>query len=260
MSRYEPRFRFTLADLVCVVFGAAISLVAYPLVTDGVIELWYAGIDFLKFSAKVLFGGGLCLVACYAVGCRGRLVVATIVSVAVFLVAGEPAWIGLLLAWSAVLVFRYDAPKVRLVVLCVAATVILAHRQGYKLYGSAVLYDNRPVLIKSHSLESVMPPNTLVADDGTRFEVRGVVFTKEFLQLPRDEMLRVFEYDPNNSDARVRVAKSDVHTPCGVAFERRGEYGCGNTFFPTFFPRRLPWFFAEDVAWHLLDRNLATKN
>jgi hypothetical protein len=54
------------------------------------------------------------------------------------------------------------------------------------------------------------------------------------------------------------LIQSDAASPSGVVFQRHCNYWCGNTFFPTFLPRRLPAYTKADIGYYLTAAGLAT--
>jgi len=260
MSTQAARSQFTLATLSCVVFLTAIGLLATRQLVDPLHDFWYPDrvVAFLALAAAMV---ALCVAACLAARRKSAFVAALILSAIAFYFAGELAWIALLVAWTSVGVVRLRQPSFRVVALVASAAILLAHENGFKVYGSATLYDNRPVLTRPQRLQSVESPNILVTDDGMRMEVRGFVFNGELFELSQEDLLRVFDpgYNSRNSQSQVLVELPQRETTSGVVFEHRGDYGCGNAYFPRFFPKRYPWFFADDVGEHLWQLELATK-
>jgi hypothetical protein len=131
--------------------------------------------------------------------------------------------------------------------------VVAAHFAGFKFYGSASIHDNRPVLDSPHQLAALASPNIVLATDGSRFEVQGVTFTPELLALPVDHLQRLL----SRSSEPVLI-QADASSPSGVVFQRHCLYWCGNTFFPTFLPRRLPTYARTDIGHFLTGYQFAT--
>jgi len=148
---------------------------------------------------------------------------------------GEWGWLAFVVFWTGVWVVRLF-PRWPLGFPLVAGVAILGlHAVGHKFYGSPRLIDNRPVLEHAWTLDHVEMPNVLVATDGSRHPLSGIIFRDMFDRIPAYEQARMFDH----AREPLRFAKaSDV--PGGYVAEKRWLYWCGNTWFPNFFPRRLP--------------------
>ncbi|RYD34178.1 MAG: hypothetical protein EOP86_11590 [Verrucomicrobiaceae bacterium] len=138
--------------------------------------------------------------------------------------------------------------------LLLATGVLTARLAGYKLYGSATVHDNRPVLDSPHELMSFAACNVVISSDGGRFEARGVTFASRLLDYPASDLPRLF----NRRSEEPVLFQVDPASPSGLVFQRRIRYFCGNTFDPTFLPRRLPAYERADLGYFLDGEDLAT--
>lgn len=120
---------------------------------------------------------------------------------------------------------------------------IIAHFQGYILYGSPKIADNRPLLHQPFEIARLEAPNMVVASDGSRHPVAGVEFQPEFLALPPEEQ----RWRMDRFEKPLRFSP-DATRPSGYAAEHRIGYFCGNSFFPRFLPKNLPKYRTEDLA------------
>lgn len=155
---------------------------------------------------------------------------------------GEMGWLVFVGLWMVLLVIRLF-PRWPLVIPAVIGVAILAlHAGGYKLYGSPKLHDNRPLLQNAWVLDHLEMPNVLVATDGSRHPLSGLTFRDGLERIPAYEQTRMFD----RRGEPLRFAKAG-DLPGGYAVERRIGYWCGNTWFPSFFPRRLPSHEREDI-------------
>lgn len=127
--------------------------------------------------------------------------------------------------------------------LSVLLVAIIATSQGYKLYGSPELWDNRPLLQHPHEIVRLESPNIVVCSDGSRHAVAGIEFRNEVLTLSPEEQRSAID---RRAEA-LRISP-DSTQPSGYVAEHRINYFCGNSFFPTFLPQRLPTHRTEDLA------------
>lgn len=167
---------------------------------------------------------------------------------------GEWIWLGLLVA-AGIWLLRGSRHRVwrGAAVLALAAAAI-GHHLGFKLYGRPVLYDNRPVLREPREVAALAAPNMLVMSDGRRIAVEGFRFKQEALDMPMDEVRR----RTWSGAAPLHVeTSSEPGIPSGVAIEDPVLYWCGNSFFPAFFPGRLPRFLRTDLGIRLVTLGLA---
>lgn len=159
-----------------------------------------------------------------------------------FIGLGEVAWLVFVGLWMILLVSRLFPRWVLVFPVAAGAAIFSLHAGGYKLYGSPKLRDNRPLIENAWVLDHLETPNILVATDGSRHALPGVVFREGIDRIPAYEQARMFD----RQREPLRFAKaSDL--PSGYAVERRMLYWCGNTWFPIFFPRHLPSHEREDV-------------
>lgn len=143
-----------------------------------------------------------------------------------------------------------------LVVLVLQA--IVASISGHKIFGSAVVVDNRPLLSNSVEIDHLEAPNVVVTTRGERLKVEGVVFEQWAIESPAKDLHKFF----SDSDP-VRIC-SDPKQPSGVAFEWRIRYSCGTTFSPMPFPKPLPMYrvadFGRGLVARMQARDLATED
>ncbi len=183
----------------------------------------------------------------------------TLTGIACFIIAaliglGELAWIILVFIWGVRIAI--DPSRGRIVRGAAAAAsiaILTAHFAGYKFFGSATIHDNRPVLDSARQLASIAAPNLIFATDGSRIEVRGVTFTPALLVLSTEELNRFL-----SRSSEVTLIQADPSSPSGSVFQGRNQYFCGNTFYPTFIPDRLPAYSKADVGNYLAAYGLAT--
>ena len=156
---------------------------------------------------------------------------------------GEIAWLGFVGLWSVLLAKRMFPKWVSAIPPAIGLAIIALHAAGFKFYGAPITRDNRPLVEHAWQLDHLEAPNILVAIDGSRHPVPDVEFSSGFEKIPADLVAKSFD----RRGEPVRFAK-DGESPSGYAAERRIEYWCGNTWFPSFFPRRLPTHERVDLA------------
>lgn len=175
-----------------------------------------------------------------------------IFAVALVLFMGEVAWLILLCVFVGRVAFGLRHLVCRCAIVVSGIAILPAHFQGYKLYGSATVRDNRPVLDSPHELASFVAPNIALAADGSRFEVQGVTFTPDLFALPAENLGQLI-----NRGAGPVLVQADASSLSGVVFQARC-YWCGNTFFPRFTPARLPRYTKTDLGHYQTGYKLAT--
>ena len=173
--------------------------------------------------------------------------------VAAMLFMGEIAWLVILCVLIGRAAFASFHVALRCALIASGLAILAAHCAGYKIYGSATVHDNRPLFDSPRSLGSFAAPNIVVSDDGTRSEVRGITFTPELLAMPAENLQQIFSRESNSL-----LIQEDRNSPSGIVFQRRCNYWCGNTFFPTFTPSRLPRYSKSDLGRYLVTCKLAT--
>ncbi len=146
------------------------------------------------------------------------------------------------LGWIAFVVFLTSAWVIRLFPrwqlgfpLVGGIAVLVLHATGHKFYGSPQLFDNRPLIEHAWTLDHLEMPNVLVATDGTRHPLIGITFIDGLVGVREEEQARMF----SRGHEPLRFAEAS-DAPTGYVAEQRQLYWCGNTWFPDFFPRRLP--------------------
>lgn len=155
---------------------------------------------------------------------------------------GEVAWLVFVGLWMVLLVSRLFPRWILVIPAAIGVTIFALHAAGYKLYGSPKLHDNRPLIENAWVLDHLEAPNVLVATDGSRHPLSGITFREGLERIPAYEQARLFD----RHREPLRFAKA-VDLPSGYAVERRIGYWCGNTWFPCFFPRRMPSHEREDI-------------
>lgn len=176
-----------------------------------------------------------------------------VLGVAFILFMGEPAWLIFLCVLIVRALFSSRHLALRCAIVISSVAILTAHFAGYKVYGSATVHDNRPVLNSPHEVASLAAPNIILTTDGNRIAVRGVTFTPELLAMPFPDAQSMI-----NRGRGTLLIQVDANSPSGVLFQRRFLYWCGNTFFPTFIPERLPAYSAADLGEYFRGCNLAT--
>lgn len=156
---------------------------------------------------------------------------------------GEIAWLGFVALWSVLLAKRLFPDWVSAIPPMLGVVIIALHATGYKFYGSPVTRDNRPLVEHAWQLDHLESPNVIVATDGSRHVVPGLVFQPGREKIPAQFLALAFD----RLGEPLRFAK-DPASPSGYAAEHRISYWCGNTWFPRFFPRQLPTHKREDLA------------
>lgn len=151
-----------------------------------------------------------------------------------------PAFIvGWLIVWTVRLLPR----RVAWIPACLAVAIVAGHFWGHRIYGSPRITDNRPLLQRFFEAVRLEAPNVIVCTDGSKHSVAGIEFRPEILALPVEDQRRAM--DRTGQPLRF-VPDSD--RPSGYTVEQRIDYFCGNSFFPSFFPRNLPSHRKEDLA------------
>lgn len=176
-----------------------------------------------------------------------------VLGVAFILGMGEPAWLIFLGALIVRALFSPTHLTLRCVAILTSAAILAAHFAGYKVYGSATIHDNRPVLNSPHEVASFAAPNYILTTDGNRIAVHGITFTPELLAIPAPDVQQII-----NRGRGPLLIEVDANSPSGVLLQRRCLYWCGNTFFPTFKPERLPAYSPADLGEYFRGCKLAT--
>ncbi|WP_338287529.1 hypothetical protein [Luteolibacter sp. LG18] len=147
-------------------------------------------------------------------------------------------------------------PKITFALSCILLpAALLGHLHGYKLYGSATVIDNRPILDSPRQLAGVAEPNVVIATDGSRFELKGITFEPVLLEITLQEISGSL-----NRNRDPILFQPDPRSPSGMITQWRCRYFCGNTFEPMFVPKRLPAYTRQDLGLLLVGRRLATRN
>ena len=161
-------------------------------------------------------------------------------------ITGDPSGLLCLLVvvlWCCIWMWRLGRTwRLVLPVVCLTG-MITGFSQGYKVWGAAMVVDNGPLLERAFVPAHLEYPNIVVATDGSRHRVSGFEFKAEVFQLPPGELMSMIEGHFGRLGFR-----PDAASPSGYVAEQRIDYTCGNTFFPTFLPERLPRYRVEDLA------------
>jgi hypothetical protein len=175
----------------------------------------------------------------------GYLLPSLVLSLVLFYVGlGEAALLGLFAFWGARHTWLLWPKPSATVPLALAVCLIGAQVSGLlRIYGSARVFDNRPLLPSSLLVDHIDSPNLLVCTDGSRIAIPGIRFRPNALTDNHEQLL----WTINRSADPVRIM-ADPSQPSGYAAEVRVCYSCGNTFFPQFLPEKLPAYVKQDVA------------
>lgn len=151
-----------------------------------------------------------------------------------------PAFIvGWLIVWTVWLLPRWFAT----VPACLAVAILAGYLSGHRIFGSPRITDNRPLLQRYFEAVRLEAPNIVICTDGTKHPITGIEFRPEIVALPVEDQRRAM--DRTGQPLRF-VPDSD--RPSGFTVEHRIDYFCGNSFFPSFFPRDLPSHRREDLG------------
>jgi hypothetical protein len=167
--------------------------------------------------------------------------------------AGEPVWLVLVAGWAIALTARWSRRWFVFLPATGAVAILFAHAQGFKLYGSPTIGDNRPLLVNPLKLVALEPPSTIVAENGMRYTLRGVTLSPHAAGVQTEDLQRWFHHGYKEP---IRFIVSDTH-PSGFAVEWRREYFCGNTFFPHALVTPLPSHSVHDLGERLQWLHLA---
>jgi hypothetical protein len=170
---------------------------------------------------------------------------------------GDEGWLFFITLLTGLVVYHTRFVAVRSLAVAAGLGIVIAHFAGYKLYGRALVVDNLPVLQAPQEVASFAMPNVVITKDGSRHELPGVQFTAFVSETSFDVQRRMFL---QTGDSLPVLIEPDPASPSGFVAQYRCVYWCGNTFFPTFSPRRLPKYARHDLGELLRDRLLATPN
>jgi hypothetical protein len=166
--------------------------------------------------------------------------------------------------WALVIANRQPA-SIWMLGVCILALAL--HLAGFKLFGKAMLADLQS-LKSPRRVVALELPNVLVLEDGSRAKLRDIFFFRP---------VNLMEGTTNYHD--VVLDSAGLHRELGLSAYRqewvqveiigseadyskatclrRVFYFCGNTWFPHFFPRRLPRHEREDFALPLVRAGVA---
>lgn len=171
------------------------------------------------------------------------------VLLAMMLGVGEMAWLAFVLFWMVWWSWQLAPRRSCLLPLFAGALIMTAHVNGYKLYGAPKLVETHPLLLLDPlEVARFEPPNIVVAKDGSRHALRHFSFSPAFVAKrpdERDDLLRFIGHP--------LLFLPDDSMPSGYVSEYRCRYSCGNTWFPSLLPARLPNHLKCDMALALRD-------
>lgn len=158
----------------------------------------------------------------------------------------EHIWLGFLAFWAVRLTWQTRGGRWAFLPAVVGVIIISAHFAGWKVYGSPELHDNRPLFENSLMLDHLEMPNVMVASDGSRHALKGVRWVDK-LEFLSGENIHMLASSTGGRHLRF-VPSSEPDFASGYAVETRNQIFCGNSFFPSFFPRTIPAYRKEDAA------------
>ncbi|MGV3533072.1 MAG: hypothetical protein ACO1QR_11940 [Chthoniobacteraceae bacterium] len=149
-----------------------------------------------------------------------------------------------------------DRRALRIALPIVACAGLVLHTMGFKIYGSPSFAPTQR-LPGAVTLVALKPPSTLLLENGDSVELGGVYFPAQMrLDVPSSHLQRLMHILGSRSDdtgLQVRVDGVSGKSEC----LGRLQYWCGNTFFPSAFPRRLPRHQRLDLAEVLVSGGVA---
>jgi hypothetical protein len=194
------------------------------------------------------------------------LLILVFAAASVFL--GEiPLVLGYILIPISVLTRWPESKGLRWATILFFGLALLLHLAGFKLVGSATVADLES-LRKPRRISALVPPHTIRFQDGSTATV-GRIFFPQVIEVTNPpyghyESFRAFhnvrvlvERDKQPPiGIQVEIAEPTNNTT-GAIFLRKTSYGCGNTWSPRFFPRRLPRQVRADLGPILITAGLA---
>lgn len=156
---------------------------------------------------------------------------------------GDLVWLIFVAFWAAIWCRRLAPRWVCGFPVVIGLGVVTAHICGFKLYGVPTLAESRPLLVRPLELARLELPNIVVTTDGSRHVVRGLTFSPVYASLPTDELRFVVD----RLGQTLRFAPDSAFAS-GYVAEHRCDYSCGNTWFPSPIPKRLPTHEKLDLA------------
>lgn len=133
--------------------------------------------------------------------------------------------------------------RVRSALLTIGLLYIPLHMFGYRVWGEPKVVNNYPLSAPVEIIE-LTKDGQVILGDGRCLQVYGV---ESFPCADDGRALEMLRKRSRNG----RDVKCEVHDQNGsvkILVEYRNSFGCGNTFWPSFFPRRLPMYGAYDLA------------
>lgn len=184
------------------------------------------------------------------------------------LLLGEiPLVLGYILIPVIVLARWPEAKRLGWVTVFLFGSALILHLAGFKILGSATVA-NLESLRQPRRIAALLPPNALRFQDGSIVSIERVFFPQaiEVTNSPVDhyQSSRAFHnirvlLEPNSRPPigiQVEVTEP-TNSSTGIVFLQKQSYWCGNTWFPQFFPRRLPRHVRADLGPLLISAGLA---
>ncbi|MEI6712519.1 MAG: hypothetical protein WCO60_02120 [Verrucomicrobiota bacterium] len=131
---------------------------------------------------------------------------------------------------------------------------IILHVNGYKLAGSPQITRSKP-LENSRRVIALEPPARIIFSNGESTSIEGIHILQA-VNLQTDwnfNLVRILDNRSSNPSFEVSITGNGKR----ANFLQRNRYFCGNTFFPTLFPSRLPSHSVKDVGEILVEAELA---
>ncbi len=215
---------------------------------------------------------------------RAIFIWVVVMLVSIFLMMGEFVWI-LFWLWLPFYVGYKRPAQYGLQLGLLSFIILFPHSLGYKMFGSARVVNNAP--FKPELFITAFGPGTTVTiSDGRSFQIAGITeeVNDEGIGLlgPRWEVAGFDRKQRNLNQYLIEHTDQNKPLPWGeaelsmrlwetkngipVLIQEKGNgraqlilgslsnYWCGNTFFPTPFPERLPRYAKADLALMLLER------
>jgi len=134
---------------------------------------------------------------------------------------------------------------------------IVLHLSGYKIFGAAQVVPTPP-LRNAKTVAALDPPSVIRFSDGTFVTLKGVTIPTHATlpSSPNDQTLPLWDllcHGEPKLQIRAQVKPDNGRAIC----LQKCCYFCGNTFMPTFFPKRLPSHRVVDLGEYLVLAGLA---
>lgn len=143
----------------------------------------------------------------------------------------------------------------RVALVSIGVLGLAVQMSTYKVYGRAQIVQTAP-LPGARVVTALEPPSLLRFADGGTAKLASVYFPREIKLDEVNGLTTGFHFFAGH---RGKVVPTSVQMKGdgGADFQRRQVYWCGNTFFPTFFPSRLPSHETVDFGRFLISSGLA---